>query len=243
MTDAQQLLRPLRPGLVPVPAAGQPGICRFCHSSCPPEYAQCYPCREAEQSVGAIEILPVSMSVEGDLLHRYLRGYKDDRDPRVQKRMTMALAGLLAVFLHRHQPCGGDYDSICAVPSVQRTAPALVVNRFAALRADSIPTLVTEGSSGHTDLRPDRYRLTRSVAGERVLLVDDTFTRGGSMFSAVAALRDGGATVVGPLDLGRHVQPTFGPSLAMLSWLKERVWDEARCCRCDGEQQNAGSLF
>jgi len=38
MTDAQQLLRPLRPGLVPVPAAGQPGICRFCHSSCPPNY-------------------------------------------------------------------------------------------------------------------------------------------------------------------------------------------------------------
>ena len=63
------------------------------------------------------------------------------------------------------------------------------------------------------------------------------------MFSAVAVLRDGGATVVGPLVLGRHVQPTFGPSLAMLSWLQERVWDEARCCRCDGEQQNAGSLF
>mgnify|MGYP003373114443 FL=1 len=63
------------------------------------------------------------------------------------------------------------------------------------------------------------------------------------MFSAVAALRDGGATVVGPLVIGRHVQPTFGPSEAMLSWLKERVWVEARCCRCDGEQQNAGSLF
>ena len=65
MTDAQQLLRPLRPGLVPVPAADQPGICRLCHSSCPPEYEQCYPCREAEQLVGAVEILPVSMSVEG----------------------------------------------------------------------------------------------------------------------------------------------------------------------------------
>jgi hypothetical protein len=63
------------------------------------------------------------------------------------------------------------------------------------------------------------------------------------MFSAVAALREGGATVVGPLVMGRHVRPNFGPSEAMMSWLGRRAWDEARCCRCDGEQQHAGSLF
>jgi hypothetical protein len=243
MTDAQQLLLPLRPGLVPVPAAGQPGICRFCHSSCPPEYAQCYPCRQAEQAVGAVEILPVSMSVEGDLLHRYLRGYKDDRDLRVQKRMTMALAGLLAVFLHRHQPCVGDYDSICAVPSVQRCAPDQVISRIPQLRVISPKTMTTDGSRGHKDLRLDRFRLTRAVDRERVLLVDDTFTRGGSVFSAAATLKEAGAIVVGPLVLGRHVQPNFGPSEAMLSWLGGRAWNENRCCRCDGEQQRAGSLF
>lgn len=243
MTDAQRLLRPLRPGLVPVPAADQSGICRFCHSSCTPEFAQCFPCREAEKSVGAVEIHPVSMSVDGDLFHRYLRGYKDDRDPRVRQRMTMTLAGLLAVFLRRHQRCLGDFDSICAVPSVQRCAPERMISRIPQLRDICLQTLVTEGSRGHTDLRLDRFRLTRAVTGERVLLVDDTFTRGGSMFSAAAALRAGGATVVGPLVMGRHVQPTFGPSEAMLSWLTERTWDEARCCRCDGEQQQAGSLF
>lgn len=62
------------------------------------------------------------------------------------------------------------------------------------------------------------------------------------MFSAVAALRRaGGATVVGPLVIGRYCSRPLGHQ-AMLSWLKERVWVEARCCRCDGEQQN-GSLF
>jgi orotate phosphoribosyltransferase len=35
------------------------------------------------------------------------------------------------------------------------------------------------------------------VAGQRVLAVEDTSTTGGSVLTAVAALREGGATIVG----------------------------------------------
>ena len=70
-----------------------------------------------------------------------------------------------------------------------------------------------------------------------MLVLDDTFTRGPTLFSALAALRAAGAFVVGPVVLGRHLNPGWGPSQALLSWLHDRTWDEARCCRCDGERQ------
>ena len=49
--------------------------------------------------MGVIEIVPISMSVGGDLLHRHIRGYKDDRSGEVRDRMSGRLAALVAVFL------------------------------------------------------------------------------------------------------------------------------------------------
>lgn len=92
-------------------------------------------------------------------------------------------------------------------------------------------------------LDPDQFEVVHDVSGERVLLLDDTFTTGAKLFSAVAALRRAGATVIGPVVLGRHVQTSWAPSEEMMSWLSERTWDEDRCGRCDGEQRDAGALF
>ncbi len=117
MATAAELLHPLRPGLIPVPAADQPGIRRFCHSACGPDYSQCYPCLEASRVDGVVEMVPISMSVGGDLLHRHLRSYKDDRSGEVRDRMSGRLAALVAVFLSRHSGCIGDYDSVVPVPS------------------------------------------------------------------------------------------------------------------------------
>ena len=75
-----------------------------------------------------------------------------------------------------------------------------------------------------------------SVAGERVLLFDDTFTRGVAIFRARQLLITAGATVVGPLVIGRHVNPpNWPPSQKMMSQLKGRIWTEDRCCLCSGE--------
>lgn len=63
------------------------------------------------------------------------------------------------------------------------------------------------------------------------------------LFSAAGALRGAGATVVGPVVLGRHVQTSWGPSDQMMSWLAERTWDEDRCSRCDGQRRDGGALF
>lgn len=106
-----------------------------------------------------------------------------------------------------------------------------------------VPTLNATGTGTKKDLATARFAVTRSVNGERILLLDDTFTSGATLFSAVAALRDAGAQVVGPVVLGRHVRPDWPPSRTMLSWLGSRTWDETRCARCDGEEHHPGQML
>jgi hypothetical protein len=236
MATAEDVLLPLRPGLVPVPAGGEEGVCRFCHSGCEPQYRQCYPCRQADRTVGAIDILPVAMSVEGEMLHHHLRGYKDEHSAEVRTRMARRLAALTAVFLRHHAGCVGAFDSVVAVPSPSRTAIEPILQFVPELRDAYRPALASTGVGSKADLRVDRFTLTRDVAGEHLLLIDDTFASGASLFSAAAALRAGGATVVCALVLGRHVKTIWEPSRQLLSWLRPRSWDDSRCCRCDGER-------
>lgn len=243
MASAAEVLLPLRPGLLPVPAIGQAGVCRFCHSACDPRYAQCYPCLEAVQIVGAVEILPIAMSIDGGLLHRHLRGYKDDRSPAVRARMSRRLAALVAVFMDHHSACVGEFDSVVTVPSPTRAAVESIVSQVRVLGEQHRPALGATGLGAKNDLQADRFALLRDVAGEHVLVVDDTFTRGPTLFSAVGALREAGAVVVGPVVLGRHLRSGWGPSNDLLSWLSRRRWVEGRCCRCDGEVADGGRLL
>ena len=105
------------------------------------------------------------------------------------------------------------------------------------------PALRATGVGSKNELRIDRFEVLRDVGGERVLVLDDTFTRGPMLFSAVGALREAGAVIVGPLIIGRHVQPGWGPSRELLSWLRGRPWEEGRCCRCAGERANPGRML
>ena len=150
--------------------------------------------------------------------------------------MTRRLAALLAVHLAHHGSCLGGFDIVVGVPSEARCAPAEIIDLASALRPFHRPILSATGDGTKQDLRADRFRVTESVQGARVLLFDDTFTRGPTIFSAAAALQDAGAAIVGPLVLGRHIQPTWPASGALLAWLAERPWDVARCCRCGGER-------
>jgi len=59
--------------------------------------------------------------------------------------------------------------------------------------------------------------------GHRVLLIDDTFASGASLFDAYEALSTAGATVIGPLVIGRHVNVSgWPPSMEMMTWLRGR---------------------
>jgi len=51
-----------------------------------------------------------------------------------------------------------------------------------------------------------KYDVARTLAGEAVLLIDDTWTTGSGAQSAAAALRQAGAGPVAAVVIGRHVK-------------------------------------
>lgn len=240
---AADVLVPLRAGLVPVPATPQETVCQFCHGAGDPVFPQCYPCFEAHSSIGAAKVLPISLSIEGGLLHQHLSGYKNLRDEAARRRMSRRLAALLAVWLPHHMHCLGEYDAVVTVPSTRRDAVKAIIDHLPALREQWRPILRATGVGKKSDLRADRFEVTASVRGRRLLVLDDTLTRGPSLYSAVAALRQEGGLIVGPVVLGRHVRRSWTPSQHLLSWLQERTWEEDRCGRCAGEQIKPSRLF
>lgn len=242
MADRNEILQPLRPALVPVPAPDQFGICPICHSSRDDRYSTCFPCAQAAH-LDPPAILPVTMSIARGAVHHHLRMYKDAPDSPTRHRLTMRIAALLSLFMERHEECVGPWDVVTCVPSSARVALLPVVAKLKCFYKRDAQLLTARPGAGSRLLDPEQFAASEAARGARVLLLDDTFTTGAKLFSAVAALRSAGATVVGPVVLGRHVEPAWEPSREMLTWLAERPWAEERCCRCGGERRDEGSFL
>lgn len=244
MANARLVVAPLLPELVPVPHTPQSGICDTCRSSATESFQRCRPCSDASILLPP-PVLPVTMSIAGGVVHHHLRTYKDAFDGGARDQATNRLAALLALFLRAHRDCVGEFDVAVCVPSARRVAMRAVVDRLSSLQGRIVDALADTSEANPRCADPDRFTvLDRSlVEGQRVLLVDDTFTTGGSLFSAAHTLRTAGATIVGPVVIGRHVNPDYPPSELMLEWLGDRPWAEDRCGRCDGQRRDETALF
>ena len=230
----------LAPGLVPVPASSQEGICRVCHGACPPQYPQCYPCLPVAHT--GLEILPISLSVHDGLLHTHLSQYKNSESKEVRTRATNALSALTADFFSRHHQCVGKFDVVTTIPSPRRDAAAFIVNSVSDLQPLRSTTLEVSRASDRL-FDPTRFEVVGDVDGQRILLFDDTFTSGGSVFSAAGALTGAGAIVTTAVVVGRHFRSDFETSRPLWKWLKDRTWQQGRCARCNGEMKDHPSLF
>jgi hypothetical protein len=80
------------------------------------------------------------------------------------------------------------------------------------------------------DLAPGHFRAAAPLpAGAHVLLVDDTWARGGHAQSAALALRAAGAFRISVLVAARWINEDFGGNAAFLRGLAERDYDPAIC--------------
>jgi predicted amidophosphoribosyltransferase len=141
--------------------------------------------------------------------------------------LAAPLACLLDTFLDAHGGClevaYGRFDVLTVVPSHASTRGGMDHMKY--LHGSLTPW------SGSWDLdllvktRPDRvprrsvepdlFAARRDLTGRRVLLVDDTYTSGGTVASAAGALRRAGAERVVALTIGRQLSPESagGPEL------------------------------
>ena len=166
-------------------------------------------------------VAPAAYAPKGGCLARNLWLYKSAR-PEAGQAGT-ALRALLLVFLHDHgevvwQQAGMTSPThACVVPS-RRGRPGphplqVLLGEFLAL-----PWAVLRIQPGADPvaraLDPDRFRAPRPLTGASVLLLDDTWTSGGSAQSAAVALKRAGARSVAAVVLGRHVPAWRGNGAA-----------------------------
>jgi hypothetical protein len=231
---AREIAAPLMAALHAVPGTDL-GSCAICHSSVKAGYQQCWNCNQGKRLLGVPPlVLPISMSAERGQLHHALRHYKDGFDEAVKGRFALQLAGLVELFASRHTSCiGSSWEVVTCVPSTKgRTAFKAVVDRLGRYRnqyEDLLTVTSTDGSHTHS---ASRFRALEAARNRRVLLLDDTFTTGASVFSATSALRSAGATVDTVLVVGRHMNATYAPTVELLERMKGMLWTEDKCVVC-----------
>jgi predicted amidophosphoribosyltransferase len=242
MADPKPYVARLIPSLLAVPGT-QPGVCECCHSSTD-SHSRCAQCARAMLDFGVLpDILPIALMTSESPLYEALRGYKGGAGESVRTAHRRTSAALLATFIRSHRSCIGQFDSVTAIPSQTRVAVHELIQLISGLREHYTEALAPVGLWAPRELRADRYSVTRDMTGERILVVDDTFTSGATVFSACETLRQAGATVVGPVVIGRFLRLGWEPSDRLHQQLSRTRWEDSACLRCSGGVHFGDSLL
>jgi adenine/guanine phosphoribosyltransferase-like PRPP-binding protein len=193
--------------------------CLVCEAPAVSPFALCFCCATLVRQL-RMPLVPVVALAEfepGDALHRRLRGYKDA--PVAERRAACAerLAAMLEAWLATGPTRGrlmpsSEWDLVATVPSSCRPAgdpvaalvgavPDLVRRHRSLLVRGPAPMAHLRAARQGFTLRPGVDR--RWCRGRKVAVVDDSLVTGARAQSAAAALRLGGAEVVGVVALGR----------------------------------------
>lgn len=192
-----------------------PGVCQVCFTFTD-GHDRCFVCAQRNSSLDAVA--PISYSVAGGQLHHALAGYK--RLPgEVARRLQVELAAVLWRFLVAHEACLAraaattTFDVVTTVPSSSRERDEShplrrIVGELARPTRDRYERLLSRSrvSVQEREFDARKYDIARPLAGEAVLLIDDTWTTGSGAQSAAAALRGAGAGPVAVVVIGRHVK-------------------------------------
>jgi predicted amidophosphoribosyltransferase len=195
-----------------------PGVCESCLDLTNGR-RRCLRCERAPEWLDAVA--PVSYSIAHEQLHHALAGYK--RPPSVvARRFEVELAAVLWRFLALHEGCiaraaGTEaFGLATTVPSStlerDRTHPLHRIVRELAGPTRSRYERVLRRSTAAVKPRTYstlKFESVRDLAGEAVLLIDDTWTTGANARSAAATLKQAGAATVAAVVIGRHLHRDY----------------------------------
>jgi hypothetical protein len=202
------------------------GTCAVC---CTPTggYSQCTACRDHAQAFGAQLadlVAPIVYAVGGDQTGYVMRGYKSQR-PVEEHVGIVAMVAMLGVGLHT--ACAGvlldsPVTHWSTVPSLPAKPGPHPLRRLVHPAADG-PEVTLAAAAAVSDARlvtPTHFSAPALPKDSHVLLVDDTWTRGGHAQSAALALRAAGASHVSVMVVARWVNPEFRDNA---EWLRRRL--------------------
>jgi predicted amidophosphoribosyltransferase len=204
-------------------------------------YWRCYACTHNESSLDAVA--PISYSPGHEQLHHVLASYKRLSED-VARRFAADLAAILWRFLAGHEACVAKaagvpaFTIVTTVPSGDRERDEShplrrIVGELAGPTRDRHERLLrrSEQRLATRAFSVGRYEALRSLRGEPILLIDDTWTTGANAQSAAAALKAAGCGPVGAVVIGRHVNREWHDNDRRLRAISGRFrWDECALC-------------
>ena len=247
------------PVLVPVPcpvpatgvkAQGGFGVCGVCRGAATSGLGTCWSCRVVRRQLGTklTPVVPISLFSPGSALHELLVGYKAAPSRTARLERQGSLARLVGDFFGLHLRClvgevlEGELATLAVpVPSSSEQRPSWggqhplvgLLRSAVATQPDlCVAPVIVKGAETLWHLRasPRGFRPVVSVAGRRVLVLDDTYTSGARSQSAAAALSGAGADVVAIVPIGRLIHPDHNEATSAL-WThqQQEPFDPRRC--------------
>jgi hypothetical protein len=219
-----------------------PAVCATCFNLTS-GYDRCYACAHVGEALAAM--VPISYSVAGEQLHHALACYKR-MDGVIARRLGIELAAVLWRFLDVHEQCLAttvgtpSFQVVTTVPSGDAIRDEhhplrWIVGELVGPTRDRYERLLRR-SADATPARvfsPGKYLATRTLDGQSVLLIDDTWTTGANAHSAAAALYAAGSGTVAAAVIGRHINRAWGENDLRLKAQPQFDWNT--CALCAGK--------
>jgi len=197
-----------------------PGLtCRRCAGIPSPGYDTCLACSTRSRQSGLVDRLGfVTYAWPDGQAGRTMHAYKGGGETSYQ-----LVDALLTYAAAAHWGCAVDNDgatptSWAYVPSLsgrQGTHPIQQIASRFLKRVPAIEITPTPRPGGTRSFDPGHFK-ARSTDAKHVILFDDTWTSGGHMESASAALKAAGAETVTGLVVARWVVPSWANTKAVM---------------------------
>jgi hypothetical protein len=204
-------------------------------------FDRCFVCQSAYDATPGLAdlVIPLTYGIAGAQSGFLLRAYKDNPDARVRQQQGRVINWLLYLAILVHEGCigrgvGVEVSRRLAVPSIRGRVgvhPFDVIARQMNATRESSRLAVSQVDMGERIVSVDSFALDpeTDLAGQHVLILDDTWTTGASAQSAVLAARRAGAAAVSVLVVGRWLRPEFGHNAQFIKKRLARDYDPWIC--------------
>ena len=210
------------PHMRTVPDQSTVGCCEVCFGTSRGSFPTCFKCgmkwAHHPDFDGACDlIVPCTIAVSPSPWYTALLRYKEAGGWSAK---APALAVALWAWMESHwdrvsAALGGEPTLVLVVPSTRRPMPTslhrLVTGQpklQTRLRQDVVAFVednVPNDWAKHERLIPEAFVVSRSVSGERILVIEDTWVAGAMALSTAIALRSAGADSLALVSVGRMV--------------------------------------
>jgi hypothetical protein len=184
-------------------------------------WQRCWRCNQDAATLGVADIVaPLTYGIERTQSGILLRHYKDDLSVAARQQHARTIFRLLYLGIMLHEKCiattvGQPVTSRVTVPSLQGRSgvhPLTALARSMKAVNESLELAPAPGATNSRIVSASQLQVVsnRSLQGEHVLVLDDTWTTGSRTQSAALTLRAAGVQHVSVMVIGRWLSQTYG---------------------------------